>query len=44
MESCLPFARQLLGLRRLAGSLGFEDLLAANINLDVIGLGFGLLG
>jgi len=28
----------------LAVNLGFEGLLAANINLDLLGLGFGLLG
>src|SRR5260370_2802513 len=28
----------------LAVRLGFESLLAANINLDLLGLGFGLLG
>src|SRR6202451_4332468 len=32
------------GLRGLAGSLGFEGLLAANVHLDLLGLGFGLLG
>src|SRR5713226_1826888 len=37
-ESRLPF------LSGLAVNLGFEGLLAANINLDLLGLGFGLLG
>jgi hypothetical protein len=31
-------------LRGLAVSLGFEGLVAANINLNQLGLGFGLLG
>src|ERR1700693_1579019 len=34
----------LVVLRRLAGSLGFEGLLAANSHLDLLGLGFGLFG
>jgi len=34
----------LLVLRGLAGSLGFEGLLAAHVNFDLLGLGFGLLG
>ena len=34
----------LLVLRGLAGSYGFKGLLAANINFDLRGLGFGLLG
>ena len=42
--SRLPFSHQLLGLRRLAGSLGCEGLLAANSNLDLLGLGLSLLG
>jgi hypothetical protein len=33
-----------LVLRGLGDRLGFEDLLAANVNLDLLGLGFGLLG
>src|SRR6476620_1686495 len=41
--SRLPFSSSLL-LRGLAVSLGFESLLAADINLDLLGLGFGLLG
>jgi hypothetical protein len=32
------------GLRGLAMDLGFDGLLAANIHLDLLGLGFGLLG
>src|SRR5271165_2855809 len=35
---------RLLVLCGLARSFGFESLLAANINLDLLGLGFGLLG
>src|SRR5271167_4171556 len=38
-----PFT-ELLVLRGLAGSLHFEGLLAANSNLDLLGLGFSLLG
>jgi len=37
----LPLAPQLRGLTR---RYGFEGLLAANINRDLRGLGFGLLG
>src|SRR5580693_5316568 len=33
-----------LVLRDLDGSFGFESLLAPNINLDLFGLGFSLLG
>src|SRR6202521_2014085 len=35
---------ELLVLRGLALSLGFEGLVAANVDLDLLGLGFGLLG
>ena len=38
-----PFT-ELLVSRDLAGRFGFEGPLAANINLDLLGLGFGLLG
>jgi len=38
------FSHYLLVLRGLTGSLGFEGLLAANSHLDLLGLGFGLLG
>src|SRR3989442_1534867 len=42
--SRLPFSRSHLALGGLAVSLGFESLLAANINLDLLRLGFGLFG
>ena len=49
--TCLPFPRQpfshTTSLSALGGSawgLGFEGLLAANVHLDLLGLGFGLLG
>src|SRR5512135_1111090 len=41
----LPFLSSgLLVLRGLAVSFGFESPLAANLHLDLLGLGFGLLG
>ena len=42
--SRLPFSRSHLALGGLAVSLGFESLLAAKINLDLLRLGFGLFG
>ena len=39
-----PFLSAAAQLRGFAGSLGFEGLLSGNINLDLLGLSFGLLG
>src|SRR5215471_12024429 len=38
-ERCRPY-----NLRRLSGALAFDGLGAAHVNLDLLGLGFGLLG
>jgi hypothetical protein len=40
----LPFLSLANGLRGLAMNLGFEGLLAANIHLNLLGLGFRLFG
>src|ERR1700681_4717968 len=44
MQAASHFSHLLLVLRGPAGSLGFEGLLAAHVNFDLLGLGFGLLG
>src|SRR5581483_12292192 len=45
VQARLPFlSPALLVLRGLAVNLGFKSLLAANLDLDLLRLGFGLLG
>ena len=44
MQAASHFSHLLLVLRGPARDFGFEGLLAAHVNFDLLGLGLGLLG